>query len=509
MSTAQDKKYFEEWKQYRDNIRNATPIDLDETPQDKLKRIDRLEANDEEWFKYYFPNYYTSEPAPFHKKSTQRVMNNMEHFEVRSWARELSKSARTMMEDLKLAMTGKKRFFIEASATYESAERLLLPYKSNLECNQRLINDYGVQENIGNWESGFFVTRKGVAFFAIGAGQSPRGRRNEEVRPDKINIDDIDTDEMVKNPQRVKDTVKWIMEALIPTRSISKDLSVVVNGNIIAKYCCVTELAKVADVHDIVNIRDKNGKSTWPSKNSEEAIDRVIKTLSWASAQKEYFNNPVAEGDVFKKVVYDKCPPLASCDRVIVYADPSTSNKDKAAAKQASYKAVGVIGKKGQKIYLYKIWIKQTGNTKFVEMLFEAYDYLVAEKVDIKRLYIENNSLQAPHYEQVITPEIKKQNKARDLYLPITEDTRKKGEKFLRIEGTLEPIHSKGDLIFNISEKSNDDMKVMDGQMLGVAEGAKTMDGPDMLEGGVWILQNKTVQMEGGYSFGSVNNRKF
>lgn len=32
----------------------------------KLKRIKFLEANDEEWFKYYFPNFYTSEPADFH-----------------------------------------------------------------------------------------------------------------------------------------------------------------------------------------------------------------------------------------------------------------------------------------------------------------------------------------------------------------------------------------------------------------------------------------------------------
>ncbi|MCH4831225.1 hypothetical protein E5F92_000435 [Flavobacterium columnare] len=56
-----DKKYLELWQQYRDNSYKATPIDLKETASEKAKRIAYLEANPEKWFKYYFPNYYTSE----------------------------------------------------------------------------------------------------------------------------------------------------------------------------------------------------------------------------------------------------------------------------------------------------------------------------------------------------------------------------------------------------------------------------------------------------------------
>jgi hypothetical protein len=129
--------------------------------------------------------------------------------------------------------------------------------------------------------------------------------------------------------------------------------------------------------------------------------------------------------------------------------------------------------------------------------------------VDIKRGWIENNSLQAPHYEQVILPEIKRLNTQLDLYLPISEDTRKKGDKFERIEGTLEPLHSKRNLVFNIDEKNNPDMKVMEGQMKSVSLNAKMIDGPDMLEGGTYILLNKSAQADTGYSFGSISNRKF
>ena len=44
-------------------------------------------------------------------------------------------------------------------------------------------------------------------------------------------------------------------------------------GNIIAKDCCVVRAGEMADSWDIVNIRDKNGFSTWPEKNSEEDIE--------------------------------------------------------------------------------------------------------------------------------------------------------------------------------------------------------------------------------------------
>src|SRR5690606_30958260 len=175
--------------------------------------------DDETWFAYYFPNFYTSEPADFHKKSTKLVMSNPELYLVRSWSRELAKSARTMMETLKLTLTGHKKNVLLVSNSYDNAVRLLLPYKNILESIQRIINDYGEQESIGKWENGEFTTKQGVSFRALGAGQSPRGTRNDANRPDLILIDDIDTDEECRNPERIRNKVKWIEEALIPTRS--------------------------------------------------------------------------------------------------------------------------------------------------------------------------------------------------------------------------------------------------------------------------------------------------
>lgn len=490
-----NKEYLDAWREFCENMDNATPIDLTESHGAKLKRIAQLEKNPEEWFKYYFPNYYTSEPADFHIKATKRVLANAEWYEVRSWARELSKSGRTMMEVLYLAMTGKKKNILLISNSADNAERLLLPYKGILERNNRIITDYGVQKRVGSWEASEFKTRKGVSFRAIGAGQSPRGTRNDASRPDTILIDDIDTDEFCRNIELVKERVKWIEQALIPTRSISNGLLLIACGNIIAKYCCITEMGKKADKWDIVNIRDKEGKSSWPNKNSDEAIKRVESSISFESFQKEYCNNPMDGGDTFKDILFEKCPQLRHCDTVVIYADPAPSNSDKT---NASSKAIVILAQKGVHFYLHKVWVDQMSNAQFCEYLFEAHRICKSAGVDPVYIWIENNSLQNPFYEQVILPHIYRLESEQKTFLPIRPDDRKKPEKYARIEGTLEPLNRLGRLIFNIMEKANPHMERMVAQFTNFNRKAKLMDGPDAVEGAVKKAQDIAISNSTG-----------
>src|SRR3569833_3169839 len=111
MALGEDKRALDKWEDYVKSLQRATTIDVSESAEQKLNRIAELEkkGNEEAWFKYYFPNYYYAEPAPFHKKATARVIAHPEWYEVRAWSRELAKSARTMMEVTYLALTGRKR----------------------------------------------------------------------------------------------------------------------------------------------------------------------------------------------------------------------------------------------------------------------------------------------------------------------------------------------------------------------------------------------------------------
>lgn len=505
-----DKKHLENWNIFRENIAKSTPVDLHETPIQKRKRMDALEADPEKWFKYYFPSYCTAEPAPFHKKATKRIVENPEWMEVRSWSRELAKSARTMMEALYLSFTKKKKVWLMISNTEDNAKRLLLPYKNILESNNRIINDYGVQKQVGKWEDHEFTTRFGFSFRALGAGQSPRGTRNDAARPDGIIIDDFDTDEKCRNRDRVKADTDWLQEAVIPTRSVSVPLLVIVNGNIIHKYCTITILGELADCWDVVNLTDKKGNPTW-SKNTKEMIHAMFynkngkRKVSKKAQQKEYYNNPVAEGDTFTVFTYGKCPPLKKCEKVVTYVDPSPSNNKE---KNSSCKAVIIIGLYQGRYYIYKVWLGKETNRQMVGWIAQAYNYLEKHGIDTKKMFIENNSLQDPHFQQVVKPLLEEYRKQHGIKLPLREDKRKKADKFDRLENMADE-NNQGDIIFNEDEKENPMMVEMEDQWLGVSKDSKEMDGPDAVEGGKTMIDTRVVKDDMDYASGQIESRKF
>lgn len=494
------KQAEQEWNDLVENCRKQTAFTLNETTAQKKKRIANLEKDFEEWKKFYFPQYCYAPAASFHKEASDRVLRYAEWMEVRNWARELAKDTVTMMEILYFTLTGKKKCVLMISNSWEAAAGFLKPYKLNLEANARIINDYGVQAKSGDWGDGSFTTRKKVAFYAFGVGQSPRGKRNEEIRPDLMVFNDIDTDEDCRNPEIVEKNWKWIEDAAIATRSISKETLIYFLGNIIAEDCCVVRAHKIADFVSIVNIRDKEGKSTWPEKNSEEQIDRVLSQKSYSSQQKEYFNNPISEGKVFKEMVYGKCPPLRELPFVIIYADPSPSNNDKPgirAKNQNSCKAVVVVGYKDSRYYVYKAFVDTTTNSNFIDWL-----YTIRKEIgNLTQLYfyIENNTLQDPFYTQVLLPLIfKKGSEPGQTVLSIAPDDRKKPDKYFRIEGNLEPLNRNGLLILNVDEKDNPHMDRLQTQFKSVNTSSKTMDGPDAVEGAVFKLQEKISTMQPG-----------
>ena len=492
MLKAVDKQAATRWDDFRLNLIKETTVDHLESEADKLKRIARLEANDESWFAYYFPNYYKSEPAPFHVKASKRLLDTTINrwYEVRAWSRGLAKTTRAMMEFTKLAMTGRIHNTLIIANSYDNAERLFMPYKINLESNQRLINDYGIQERPGSWENGELISRSGWAIRALGAGQSPRGTKNEDIRPDSIIFDDIDTDEECRNPKRIEDKWAWIEKAVIPTVDIAGTIYILFCGNIIAKHCCITEAIKRADHVEIINIRDKKGKSVW-SKNSEEDIDYILSKLSYAAGQQEYYNNPVREGTTFKEITWGPVPALNKMKFVVAYGDPAQSNKEN---KDNCFKAMPLVGGLDGKFYIYTCFLEQVKNSRFINWYFDLEDY-VGGKCQAYNL-IENNSLQDPFFEQVIQPLLLAEGKSRGHYVPVGPDERKKPDKFARIEGNLEHLNRTGKLIFNEAEKNNPHMLRLEEQFKAVdPQLSSHVDGPDAVEGAVWIINNKIAAM--------------
>lgn len=500
--SAADKRAEFDWDEFVQDMNRDAPVNSNETEREKRKRIEELEADHEAWFKYYFSKYYTAEPTAFHKRSTKRVMENAEWYEVRAWSRELSKSGRTMMEVLKLVLTGKKKNVIIVSAAEKYAIKLLAPYKSFLEKNNRIINDYGVQEGRSSWSESHLVTRKGASFLAIGKGQSPRGTRNEEVRPDVIIPDDFDTDEDIRNPDTIDKHWDWFERALYSARSISNPLLVIWNGNIIAEDCSITRAIKFADAYDIINIRDKNGRSTWPQKNTEAMIDRALSKISYISAQGEYFNNPITRGKVFEKLHYKKMwRPLKFYKFLVAYTDPSYKG-----GKKNDFKATALIGKYKDEYHVLKVYCAQTTTANMLDWQYEIMKEC-AGKVPVY-FYIE-----WPSIDDTLKREILKANNRHKIVLPLKADERTKPEKFHRIESLLEPLNRNEKLWFNEKLKDSDHMKNMEDQFLALSPTSRAHDdGPDAVEGGVFKVNSKissdASQIQ-TFAGGRKNNRRW
>lgn len=328
----------------------------------------------------------------------------------------------------------------------------------------------------------------GCSFRAIGAGQSPRGTRNKNFRPDFILVDDIDTDEECRNPERIKTKWKWLEEALIPTMSVSGNYRILFNGNIIAPDCCIkraiekaTELKAKGIGHvDIINIRGKDGLSVWPEKNSEEDIDLFLSLVSAAAAQKEFFNNPVVDGGVFAEITYGKVPALSRFKFLVIYGDPAPGENK---TKKSSTKTVCLLGKLAGRLYLIKTFLDRGLNAEFVEWYIKLLEF-VGGKTTVY-CYMENNKLQDPFFQQVFQPIVRRIRRERKISLYITGDEEKKTDKATRIEANLEPLNREGNLILNEAEKDNPHMKRMAEQFkLFNLQLTYPADGPDCVEGG-------------------------
>lgn len=502
MTVLNNKAAYIDWQKYRENIRKGTPVDLTETPEQKKKRIAELEADPEKWKRYYHSKFFTKESAPFHIKASKRLIGKFlayKHwFETRHWFRGASKTTVTMMDVLYLVMTGKLFNIIYTSSTYDAAEQFLEKYRAQLDSNQRLIHDYGKQELPGSWSAGSFTTRKGVKFLALGAGQSPRGNGNEEVRPDCIIVDDFDTDEECRNPDIINKKWDWWEKALFFTVDTANPYLIIWLGNIIAEDCCVVRAGQKADYCEIINVRDETGKSTWPAKNSEADIDYQLSKVSWEAGQQELFNNPIRQGQTFKEITWGNCPPLNKLPFALVYADPATSNRDKPTQNskaQNSCKAVVVLGYLNNKYYLYKCFVDNATNANFIDWLYAARSY-VANATPLY-IFLENNTLQNPFYEQVLAPLIYERAKhLKTTPLSVSLDDSKKGEKWFRIEADLEPLFRLGNFIFNIDEQHDPHMQRMKSQFLTATPNSRELGGPDAAQGGVKKIQLKMQESQ-------------
>lgn len=489
MSQATDKQSIQRWEDYRRSIERDITIPVGETERDKQARIKRLLGNFEEFCKFYFPTYTSAPFAKFHIQFAKKVAASDKIYMVRAWAREHAKSVTAGLFIPLFEMFNNRMWnMILVSHSYDNASELLMPLMIQLESNARIIHDFGQQKSWRGWEVGKLITSGGCSFRALGAGQSPRGSRNEEKRPDFILIDDIDTDEEARNPVRLKKKWDWIEQALWPTMSITGRKRFIIVGNIIAKDGIVVRAAKKADDFQQINILDKNGKPSWAERYSLVDVNYMLSKISYASGQKEYFNNPINEGTVFTDIKWGKVPPISKFTYLVAYCDSSYKN-----SRTNDFKAIPLVGELNGNYYIIKAYLEQTTLNKMLKWFYDHKEF-VKERAQLYS-YVECNGFQDAWYQDVFLPALRNMEKTEGT-MAISPDDRDKPDKFSRIEGNLEPLNRRGSLIFNEDEKDDPHMNRLVEQFQAIEPNLPAHDdGPDAVEGAVWIINTKLRRM--------------
>jgi len=201
------------------------------------------------------------------------------------------------------------------------------------------------------------------------------------------------------------------------------------------------------------------------------------------SFAREYLNNPIEEGAVFKPewMRYTKILPLKEYVKIIAYTDPSFKS-----TKANDYKATMLVGK--TKEGYYHVLKAYAGQCSVAEMVAWHYDIemWIARKKGRKppRYYMEANFIQ-----DLLLKEFKDEGVARGgRQIPITPDKRKKPDKYSRIE-TMQPLFERGFVMFNEEERDSEGLKILIDQLLATEKGSRLHDdAPDALESAIWML---------------------
>ncbi|OUO23116.1 hypothetical protein [Bacteroides sp. An322] len=479
------------WKEHCRRVERLTSGNRTESEAERRRNIARALKDYAYFCQRYLPHYCESPNAKFQNDAARYVMEHPNMRAVFKWPRGHAKSVHLDIGiPLWLKFNGQLHVMVLVGKSEDNADALLGDLQAELQSNQYITADFGEQSGSGIWQEGEFVTRDNCAFFSRGRGQSPRGLRFREMRPDYIVVDDLDDDEMCRSEARVREMTKWVKEALFGCFG-GKGGRFIMVGNLMSRNSVLQKIIDSPTVHtSSVNAIDKNGNPSWPERYTAEYLRGLEEFMGYRSFQKEYMNNPITEGAVFRQewIRWRRMLKPGYYEQIVAYIDPSWKSTGK-----NDYKAVAVIGRprRGLKtashreLHLLRAFCRQCSVGEMVRWVYDFYEDLPEDAAG--NFYMEANFMQ-----DTILDEFQREGDSRGYQLPLMPDKRKKPDKFARIEA-VSPLWERGYFYYNEKLKDDPDLRTGIEQTLAFEQGSRAHDDfPDACEGAVYKLQKQT-----------------
>lgn len=253
--------------------------------------------------------YYKPVPVPrFHKEMWEICLSGKDRIAFAAPRAHAKSTAITHALTLFLFLFRKKKYGIIVSRTESQASQFLGDIKSELLFNEPLRDLFEVKRIIKDAVTDIIVEMNDGHRFriqALGAEQEVRGRKWNNMRPDYIVCDDIETDELVESDDRREKFKNWFFKALVPI--LGTDGTIVVVGTILHMDSVLMRLlnneewtSKLYKAHEGF---DDFSNILWPEQWPEEKLRKIRQNYindgySEGYAQ-EYLNDPISHGEAF------------------------------------------------------------------------------------------------------------------------------------------------------------------------------------------------------------------
>lgn len=230
-----------------------------------------------------------------------------------------------------------RNFIIVGESATRAVERLGA-IKHELDFNEHINTLFGNLHG-ATWNEDKIVLTNGVVIQAFGRGQSLRGTKHDDVRPDGCLIDDIEDEESVNSPDGRDKTQRWLMRTLLP--ALAPRAKVRMLANMLDPDCLAVRLRKTG----VWTVREYPWEyigptgtrlATWHSRFPLEHIDTVRSEYEQAGMLNEYQQEYMVEATdpstrVFTSAMIKVEPTVRTWQPTYAMYDPARTVKAKSA----------------------------------------------------------------------------------------------------------------------------------------------------------------------------------
>ncbi len=468
MANYTDKQALKEWRKKVNLIREKTQLLDYGTPQEQRDRIARAKKDYAYFKSYYLPHLAICKTPEFQIKAANQIKKNTHIALWLKWGRGLGKSVESDVGiPLWLWINDDIKFMLLIGQNEDKAAILLDDLRSQFEGNDRLINDFGAQKNVGHWESGFFITNNGFIGKSIGMGQEPRGLRVGAFRPDYIVGDDWETKETLKNPKRQDEYANWLLSSIIPTMDGKRERVLLAQNHFSPRmiFSKIVEENKGWKIQKVNAFDPVTFLPLWREKYVFDYYQKRIKIMGIIAAKAEYNNDPHVQGKIFKDehIQWEKLPRIDHFTVMVgtwdvAYGGTSTSD----------YNAARQWGLYNEKKYLIDCFVKQSKIRPVLQWIARKQKSL---PIGVSLPW----RFEAQFWNDEIYRIIKEVENEYKITLNLVKSERSKMKKFDRILEMF-PQYENGRIYYNINLKNHNDTKVGLEQLKGIEPGYSTHD---------------------------------